>query len=87
MNGNTALHYAAAYGNVKVLRPLLEAGADPEVRNWASWTAVSYSMTVQVEVHFRALLGEGGGDGRGKLGKGGFGGGGFTRMDGGGNLI
>lgn len=60
-NGNTALHYAAAYGNVKALRTLLEAGADPEVRNWANWMAVSYSMTVKVEVQFRGLLGEGGG--------------------------
>lgn len=72
-NGNTALHYAAAYGNVKALRVLLEAGADPEVRNRANWMAVSYSMTVQVEVQFRGLLGEGGGGGGGERGRRGVG--------------
>lgn len=59
LDGNTALHYASAYGQLKCIRALLEAGADPTRRNAWSWTAVSYSLSVQAEVYFRGLVGEG----------------------------
>lgn len=47
-DGNTALHYAAMYGHLLVLRTLLAAGADQEKRNCWSWQPVSYSATVSV---------------------------------------
>lgn len=59
LDGNTALHYASAYGQLKCIRALLEAGADPNRRNAWSWTAVSYSFSVQAEVYFKGLVGEG----------------------------
>lgn len=59
LDGNTALHYASAYGQLKCIRALLEAGADPNRRNAWSWTAVSYSLSVQAEVYFKGLVGEG----------------------------
>lgn len=58
MDGNTALHYASAYGRLGCIRALLEAGADPGKRNAWNWTAVSYSLSVQAEVYFRGLVGE-----------------------------
>jgi ankyrin repeat protein len=57
-DGNTALHYASMNGHLLALRTLLAAGADPERRNVWSWTAVSYSSTVQAEVYFRNLIAE-----------------------------
>ena len=60
LDGNTALHYASAYGQLKGIRALLEAGADPGKRNAWNWTAVSYSLSVQAEVYFRGLVGEAG---------------------------
>ncbi|KAL8788458.1 MAG: hypothetical protein Q9213_001681 [Squamulea squamosa] len=76
-DGNTALHYASAYGQLKAIRALLAAGANPGARNKYSWTPVAYSSTVQAEVYFKGLVGgtsqsEGGGDG-------GFVGGGLRR--------
>lgn len=59
LDGNTALHYASAYGQLKCIRALLEAGADPHRRNAWSWTAVNYSLSVQAEVYFKGLVGEG----------------------------
>lgn len=59
LDGNTALHYASAYGQLKCIRALLEAGADPNRRNAWSWTAVNYSLSVQAEVYFKGLVGEG----------------------------
>lgn len=59
LDGNTALHYASAYGQLKCIRALLEAGADPNRRNAWSWMAVSYSLSVQAEVYFKGLVGEG----------------------------
>ncbi|MCJ1471380.1 26S proteasome non-ATPase regulatory subunit [Lambiella insularis] len=58
IDGNTALHYASAYGHLKCIRMLLQAGASPVARNAYSWTAVSYSSTVAAEVYFRNLVGE-----------------------------
>ncbi|KAI9837810.1 MAG: hypothetical protein M1819_006744 [Sarea resinae] len=57
-DGNTALHFASAYGQLKVLRQLLDAGANPGARNAYSWTPVSYSLTVAAEVYFRGLMAE-----------------------------
>ena len=57
-DGNTALHYASAYGHLKCTRMLLQAGASPGAKNAYSWTPVSYSSTVAAEVYFRNLVGE-----------------------------
>ncbi|KAL9030466.1 MAG: hypothetical protein Q9196_001410 [Gyalolechia fulgens] len=59
VDGNTALHYASAYGQLKAIRALLVAGADPGARNAYSWTPIAYSSTVQAEVYFRGLVGGG----------------------------
>ena len=58
IDGNTALHFASSNGHLLVLRTLLAAGADSERRNAWSWSAVSYSATVQAEVYFRGLVAE-----------------------------
>ncbi|KAJ0336091.1 hypothetical protein COL922a_008379 [Colletotrichum nupharicola] len=58
LDGNTALHYASGNGNLLVLRTLLAAGADAERRNMWSWTAMSYSATVQAEVYLKGLVTE-----------------------------
>lgn len=58
-DGNTALHYASAYGQLKAIRALLVAGANPGARNAYSWTPIAYSSTVQAEVYFRGLAGGG----------------------------
>jgi len=56
ISGNTPLHYAAAYGQLKTFRELLEHGADASARNAWSWTPVSYSASVQAEVYFKGLV-------------------------------
>lgn len=76
LDGNTALHYASAYGQLKAIRALLAAGANPGAKNKYSWTPVAYSSTVQAEVYFKGLVGgvnESGGagsSGRGEVGVG-----------------
>ena len=55
-SGNTPLHYASAYGQLKSIRSLLEHGADASARNAWSWTPVSYSASVQAEVYFKGLV-------------------------------
>lgn len=57
-DGNSALHYASAYGQLKAIRTLLYAGANPHARNAYSWTPISYSSTVAAEVYFRNLVAE-----------------------------
>jgi ankyrin repeat protein len=57
-DGNTALHYASAYGHLKCMRALLAAGANAGARNAFSWTPISYSSTVATEVYFRNLAAE-----------------------------
>lgn len=84
-DGNTALHCASAWGQLKCVRGLLERGADAGARNAWNWTPVSYSCSVQAEVYFRGLVGEGVGQGRGRRGEGGMergggGGGGGVRL-------
>lgn len=55
-SGNTPLHYASAYGQLKSIRTLLEHGADASACNAWSWTPVSYSASVQAEVYFKGLV-------------------------------
>ena len=58
LDGNTALHFASSYGHLLVLRTLLAAGADAGRKNVWSWTAASYSATVQAEVYLKNLVGD-----------------------------
>ncbi|KAL9625595.1 MAG: hypothetical protein Q9160_000308 [Pyrenula sp. 1 TL-2023] len=58
MHGNTCLHYASAWGNLKALRLLIQAGADPLATNNAHWTPQYYSLTVQAEVYYKGLVAE-----------------------------
>ncbi|KAL8724752.1 MAG: hypothetical protein Q9166_007766 [cf. Caloplaca sp. 2 TL-2023] len=74
-DGNTALHYASAYGQLKAIRALLAAGANPGAKNKYSWTPVAYSSTVQAEVYFKGLIG----GGNESVGGGGSGGGALRR--------
>jgi hypothetical protein len=53
--GNTPLHYASAYGQLKSIRTLLEHGADAGARNAWNWTPLAYSASVQAEVYMRDL--------------------------------
>lgn len=83
-DGNTALHYASAWGQLKCVRGLLEWGANAGARNAWDWLPVSYSCSVQAEVYFRGLVGEGVGQGRARRGDGGRerGGGGVRLVEG-----
>ncbi len=57
-NGNSCLHYASTWGNLKAVRALIQAGADPLQRNNQGWTPQYYSITVQAEVYYRNLITE-----------------------------
>lgn len=56
--GNTCLHNASAWGNLKAIRALIQAGADPLSKNKAGWTPQFYSITVQAEVYYRNMVAE-----------------------------
>jgi ankyrin repeat protein len=56
--GNTCLHYATAWGNLKAIRALMQAGAVPVSTNRAGWTPDNYSLTVQAEVYYKAMINE-----------------------------
>ena len=57
-NGNSCLHYASTWGNLKAVRALIQAGADPLQRNHQGWTPQYYSITVQAEVYYKNLVAE-----------------------------
>ncbi|EGE78900.2 ankyrin repeat containing protein [Blastomyces dermatitidis ATCC 18188] len=56
--GNTALHYASAWGNLKAFRLLVSAGAPPLALNHAMCTPADYALSVQAGVYFRSLVSE-----------------------------
>lgn len=49
---------ACAWGNLKAVRMLVQAGADPLCANYAGWKPDAYSLTVQADVYFRNLVAE-----------------------------
>jgi uncharacterized protein len=57
-NGDSCLHYASTWGNLKAVRALIQAGADPLQRNAQGWTPQYYSITVQAEVYYKNLVTE-----------------------------
>lgn len=57
-DGNTCLHQACAWGNLKTARVLVQAGADPAAPNNAGWKPDAYSLSVQADVYFRNLVAE-----------------------------
>ncbi|KAF2671057.1 ankyrin [Microthyrium microscopicum] len=57
-DGNTALHYASASGELKALRLLLQYGASPLAQNAYSWTPIAYSATTAAEAYFKQLVAE-----------------------------
>jgi uncharacterized protein len=56
--GNTCLHNATAWGHLKAVRALIQAGADPLCSNFAGWAPHNYSLTVQADVYYRNLVAE-----------------------------
>lgn len=54
--GNTCLHNACAFGHLKTIRALIEAGADPSYMNFEGWKPELYSLTVQAEVYYKNLI-------------------------------
>ncbi|KAI9884938.1 MAG: hypothetical protein M1823_003285 [Watsoniomyces obsoletus] len=54
--GDTALHYASAYGQLKVVHTLIAHGADPWAGNKFHWTPIDYSSTKAVETYLRNLV-------------------------------
>lgn len=58
VNGDTCLHQACAWGNLKTARALVQAGADPLQANHAGWRPDAYSLSVQADVYFRNLVAE-----------------------------
>ena len=57
-DGNTALHFASAYGHLKCLRILLQAGADPVAPNRFGCTPVMSSRTKDAGQYFVTLVHE-----------------------------
>jgi len=55
-DGNTALHYASASGELKALRLLLQYGASPLAQNAYSWNPIAYSATTLAETYFKQLV-------------------------------
>ncbi|KAI9892590.1 MAG: hypothetical protein M1814_001283 [Vezdaea aestivalis] len=54
--GSTALHHAAAYGDLKAIRTLIQAGADPARRNDRNRLPITWSKTKNVEILFQRLV-------------------------------
>ena len=58
VDGNTALHYASGYGQLKCLRVLLTSGADPMAENNFRCTPAMGSRTKDVSTYFLSLVRE-----------------------------
>ncbi|EZF34462.1 target of rapamycin complex 2 subunit [Trichophyton mentagrophytes] len=56
--GNTVLHYASAWGNLKTFRLLISAGAPPLARNHAKCAPADYALSVQAAAYCRSLVTE-----------------------------
>ncbi|EEH49965.2 uncharacterized protein PADG_06044 [Paracoccidioides brasiliensis Pb18] len=56
--GNTALHYASAWGNLKAFRLLVSAGSPPLALNHFMCTPADYALSIQAGVYFRSLISE-----------------------------
>ncbi|WEW57566.1 hypothetical protein PRK78_003033 [Emydomyces testavorans] len=56
--GNTALHYASAWGNLKAFRLLVQWGAPPLAKNHAGCVPADYALTGQAAVYCRSLIAE-----------------------------
>ncbi|KAF3939269.1 Alpha-latroinsectotoxin [Dactylella cylindrospora] len=54
--GNTALHYASAYGQLKAIRSLVDRGTNFEHRNCEGWKAKDYSFSKSAELYFQQLV-------------------------------
>lgn len=57
-SGNTALHYASGWGNLKAFRLLVSAGIPPLEENDGGWTAADYASTMAAATYCRALVAE-----------------------------
>ncbi|KAF2147436.1 uncharacterized protein K452DRAFT_293858 [Aplosporella prunicola CBS 121167] len=57
-NGDTALHHAAAAGELKAARALLLAGASPAAQNAFAWTPLAYARTHAAKLYLEELVGE-----------------------------
>ncbi|QVM10667.1 hypothetical protein D8B26_005320 [Coccidioides posadasii str. Silveira] len=56
--GNTALHYASAWGNLKAFRLLVQCNAPPLVKNNAGSVPADYALTGQAAIYCRGLIAE-----------------------------
>jgi hypothetical protein len=56
--GNTVLHYASAWGNLKVFRLLVSAGASPLALNNAGYPPADYASTMQASAYCETLATE-----------------------------
>jgi ankyrin repeat protein len=54
--GNTALHHASSWGNLKAVRVLISAGAPPLAPNKANLTPLDYSVTKQAAQYFQSII-------------------------------
>ncbi|CAG8521018.1 4011_t:CDS:2 [Ambispora gerdemannii] len=52
-DGNTALHYAAAWNRFEAVTLLIERGIIFAGKNIAGWTALDYSYSVEIESHIQ----------------------------------
>ncbi|CAG8597640.1 3557_t:CDS:2, partial [Acaulospora morrowiae] len=52
-DGNTTLHYAAAWERYKAVAMLIERGCQFAVKNNAGWTALDYSYSMELKAHLQ----------------------------------